>query len=102
MDWKGFVNPYNFIGFPKEKAKAYTDEDIYCYFRAGIFFTVFLLYVTFYHLTLENCQLTLSASNDHLSHHSPPHYHLPAQPSPGHSGSLLLSCALFYGPDHWL
>ena len=44
----------------------------------------------------------LSASNDHLSHHSPPHYHLPAQPSPGHSGSLLLSCALFYGPDHWL
>lgn len=29
MDWKGFVNPYNFIGFPKEKAKAYTDEDVH-------------------------------------------------------------------------
>lgn len=24
---KGFVNPYNFISFPKEKAKAYTDSD---------------------------------------------------------------------------
>ena len=22
-----FVNPYNFISFPKEKAKAYTDSD---------------------------------------------------------------------------
>ena len=29
MDWKGFVNPYNFIGFQKEKAKAYTDEDVH-------------------------------------------------------------------------
>ena len=26
---KGFVNPYNFIKFPKQKAKAYTDEDIH-------------------------------------------------------------------------
>ena len=24
---KGFVNPYNFIGFPENKARAYTDED---------------------------------------------------------------------------
>lgn len=26
---KGFVNPYNFIGFPQEKAKAYTDTDVH-------------------------------------------------------------------------
>ena len=26
---KGFVNPYNFIKFPEQKAKAYTDEDIH-------------------------------------------------------------------------
>ena len=99
--WNNNINIMNYT-FQNNISCCFHSQDIYCYFRAGIFFTVFLLYVTFYHLTLENCQLTLSASNDHLSHHSPPHYHLPAQPSPGHSGSLLLSCALFYGPDHWL
>ena len=26
---RGFVNPYNFIRFPKEKAKAYEDTDIH-------------------------------------------------------------------------
>ena len=91
---ESFVEP-----FQNNVSCSLHSQNIYRYSGTIVCFII-LLYVTLYHLALQNCQFTLSAANDHLSHRSLPR--LPAPLSPVLSVFLLLLCVLSYDPDHLL